>query len=89
MNIEVLFFGQFRELTAVNRRTVTVKEGARLADMIENLSEEYGDAFRKQVDNARGLRILINGREYMLLGGREAPLKDGDTVVLLPPIFGG
>jgi MoaD family protein len=89
MNIEVLFFGQFRELTAVNRRTVTVEKRARLADLIQHLSEEYGDAFLQQVDNVRGLRILINGREYTLLGGREAPLKDGDTVVFLPPIFGG
>ena len=89
MNIEVLFFGQFREVTPVNRSTVVIKDGARLTDLIEHLSEEYGDAFRHQVDNMQGLRILINGREYFLLGGMEAPLNDGDTVVLLPPIFGG
>jgi len=89
MNIEVLFFGQLRELTAVNRRTAVVKDGARLADLIEHFGEEYGAAFRQQVDNIKGLRILINGREYTLLGGMEAPLKDGDTVAILPPIFGG
>jgi MoaD family protein len=89
MNIEVLFFGQFRELTAVNRRTVIVEEGNRLADLIQHLGEEYGETFLQQVDNVRSLRILINGREYTLLGGREALLKDGDTVVFLPPIFGG
>lgn len=89
MNIEVLFFGQFRELTAVNRRTVTVEQGDRLSELIEHLSKEYGTAFRQKISSTQGLRILINGREYTLLGGREAPLKDGDTVVLLPPIFGG
>lgn len=89
MNIEVLFFGQLRELTAVNRRTAVVKDGARLADLIEHFGEEYGSAFHQQIDNIKGLRILINGREYTLLGGMEALLKDGDTVAILPPIFGG
>jgi len=89
MNIEVLFFGKLRELTAVNRRAVVVKDGSKLADLLEHLNEEYGAGFRQQVNNVKGLRILINGREYTQLGGKEAPLKDGDTVVLLPPIFGG
>jgi MoaD family protein len=89
MNIEVLFFGKLRELTAVNRRAIAVKEDGKLADLLEHLNEEYGADFRRQVNNIRSLRILINGREHTLLGGMEAPLKDGDTVVLLPPIFGG
>ena len=89
MNIEVMFFGQLRELTAANRMTTAVKDGASLADLMEHLGEEYGAAFRQKVDNVQGLRILINGQEYKWLGGMEAPLNDGDTVVLLPPIFGG
>jgi MoaD family protein len=89
MNIEVLFFGKLRELTAVNRRAIAVKDDGKLADLLERLNEEYGVDFRRQVKNIQGLRILINGREYAILGGMEAPLKEGDTVVLLPPIFGG
>lgn len=88
MKIEVLFFGQLRELTGVRDGVFTVN-GASLVDLMEHLGEKYGAAFRQQVDSINGLRILINGQEYMLLGGMEAPLKDGDTVVLLPPIFGG
>jgi molybdopterin converting factor small subunit len=53
------------------------------------LGEEYGIAFRHEVNNIRRLQIMINGRQHTLLGGMEAPLKDGDTVVLLPPIAGG
>lgn len=89
MNIEVLFFGQLRELTSANRMTAVVKDGASLADLIDHLGEEYGVAFRQKMDSVQGLRILINGREYKLLGGMDAPLQDGNTVVLLPPIFGG
>lgn len=89
MKIEVLFFGQLRELTGVQRSTVDLGDGARLAALMAHLGEAYGASFRQQLDSIRGLRILINGREYALVGGMEAPLKDGDTVVFLPPIFGG
>lgn len=89
MNIEVLFFGQIRELTGKHREEITIRESARLIDLIEQLTEQYGIAFSHEVNHIKGLRILISGREYGLLGGIGAPLKDGDTVVLLPPIAGG
>jgi molybdopterin converting factor small subunit len=66
-----------------------MSDGARLADLIKHLGEEYGDAFRRELNNASHLQILINGQRHTFLGGMEAPLNDGDTVVLLPPIFGG
>ena len=89
MNVEVLFFGQLRELTAVRQTTFVMNDGARLADLIEHLGEEYGDAFRHEVNNIRRLQILKNGQQHTILGDMEASLKDGDTVVFLPPIFGG
>ena len=89
MNVEVLFFGQLRELAAVRQTTFVMKDGARLVDLIEHLGGKYGDAFRHEVNNVRHLQILINGQQHTFLGGMEAPLKDGDTVVFLPPIFGG
>ncbi len=85
----MLFFGQLRELTEVPRATTAVKDNASLADLMEKLGEVYGAAFRNKVESTQGLRILINGREYALLGGMAAPVKEGDTVVLLPPIAGG
>ena len=89
MNIEVLFFGQLRELTAVRQANVAMNDGIRLVDLIEHLGEEYGDNFRNEINTIRRLQILINGQQHTFLGGIEASLKDGDTVVFLPPIFGG
>ena len=89
MNIELLFFGQLREITGVSRTNVVIDDNSRLADLVEYLSDQYGDAFREKVESIEGLRILINGREYYLLGRMEAPLSDGNTVVFLPPIAGG
>jgi MoaD family protein len=88
MQINVMFFGQLRDLAAVRESVVAIK-GATLGDLMENLYKEYGAEFHKAAEGIKGLRILINGREYRLLGCMQAPLKDGDTVVLLPPIAGG
>ena len=89
MNIDVLFFGQLREITGVSRTDVVIEDNSRLADLVVYLSGQYGDAFREKVESIEGLRILINGREYYLLGRMEAPLTDGNTIVFLPPIAGG
>jgi MoaD family protein len=89
VNVEILFFGQLRELASVRQVTFVMSDGARLGDLIKHLGEEYGDVFCRELSNTRRLQILINGQQHALLGGMEAPLKDGDTVVLLPPIFGG
>jgi MoaD family protein len=88
MKINVMFFGKLRDLTAIREGVCTI-EGPRLAELMEHLYREYGDEFHQAVNSIKGLRILINGREYGLLGGFDATLKDGDTVVLLPPIAGG
>lgn len=89
MNIEVLFFGQLRDITTVSKADIEINDGSKLADLVEYLAGKYGDAFRQKVENIEGLRILINGREYYLLGRMEAPLAEGNTVVFLPPIAGG
>ncbi|MBN2077235.1 MAG: MoaD family protein [Dehalococcoidales bacterium] len=89
MNIEVLFFGQLREITGASRTNVVINDNSRLADLVLHLSNQYGDTFQEKVEGIEGIRILINGREYYLLGRMEAPLSDGNTVVFLPPIAGG
>ncbi|HEY93498.1 MAG TPA: MoaD/ThiS family protein [Dehalococcoidia bacterium] len=89
MNIEVLFFGQLREITGVSQTNVVIEDNSRLADLVAYLSGQYGEVFREKVESIEGLRILVNGREYYLLGRMEAPLSDGNTVVFLPPIAGG
>ena len=89
MNIEVLFFGQLREITGVSRTNVVINDDSCLADLVVHLASQYGDTFKEKIEGIQGLRILINGREYYLLGHMEAPLSDGNTVVFLPPIAGG
>jgi len=89
IKISVLFFSQFRELTGTRETEVALADGNRLADLLERLSGEYGAAFRRELADIAGLRIMVNGLENEVLDGVETRLEEGDTVVLLPPVAGG
>ncbi|QUL99285.1 MAG: MoaD family protein [Candidatus Fermentithermobacillus carboniphilus] len=89
ITVTVMFFGQIRQITGVSQRAISLGTGAKLTDLVVRLNEEYGPSFAEEVSRIQGLRILINGREYSLLGGMQAPLSDGCTVVFMPPIAGG
>jgi molybdopterin synthase sulfur carrier subunit len=36
-----------------------------------------------------GIKIIINGRDIDYLNGLDTQLKDGDVIVIIPPIAGG
>ena len=90
MELEVIYFGRLRDLAdGKTRETVTFDGINTLKDFIKELGERFGGEFSDTVVSTRGLRILVNGHEYQLLSGMDTKLKDKDTVVFLPPIFGG
>ena len=89
MKIEVLFFGQLRELTEERLISVDIENGTSLNGLIEHLCRLYGSVFREKTESIPGLRILINGREYTRLNGLETVINEGDTIAFLPPIAGG
>ncbi len=89
MIIKTMYFGRLRELAEVREAVIDIGDGSGLDDLIEKFGQLYGAEFLAAVKEIKGLRILINGREYTLLGGMNAVLHEEDTVVLLPPITGG
>ena len=89
MELEVTFFGQFREIAGNRKESIELEDGSTLADLISRLVEMHGNALREKIDRAQGLRILINGRDSDLLDGMETRLKPGDAIVFLPPVAGG
>lgn len=89
MNVTVLFFGKFRELTARRDQIVPLKEGAQLADLIEYLSQEYGTALRSELSNREQLQILVNGQYHNILDNIKTKLKNGDVIALMPLASGG
>jgi sulfur-carrier protein len=66
--------------------------GATIAELIGDLDTRYG-GFRDRLQDEAGLRrfvnVYLNDEDVRFLGGLETPVKDGDTVTVLPAVAGG
>ncbi|NVM19088.1 MAG: MoaD family protein [Candidatus Lokiarchaeota archaeon] len=65
-----------------------------LGDVIDQFMHEHGKKIRKNFLTPRGrleshIVILVNGRNYMFLEELKTKLKDGDEIVISPPLVGG
>jgi MoaE-MoaD fusion protein len=81
MRVQVLFFGQLKDLTGRSSETLPLADRATLADVLQHYAKEF-PAIQKL---SPSLALSIN-REY---ASKEAPLSDGDEIALLPPVSGG
>jgi molybdopterin converting factor small subunit len=89
MKVEVLFFGQHRELAGTAREVLSLKAETRLSGLLSYLGDRHGEDLKKELAKKENLTVLINGRHYGTLEGEDTVLKDKDTVAILPVIFGG
>ena len=65
-----------------------------LGDVIERFMNKHGSKISKTfVDKSGNLEthvvILVNGRNYLFLEEYNTKLKDGDLIVISPPLIGG
>jgi len=65
-----------------------------LGDVIFQFMSEYGKKIRKNFIDSQGnlethVVILVNGRNYLFLDGLKTKLKDGDQILISPPLIGG
>lgn len=74
--------------------TIVDIQGDTVGDVVEALVKQFGDKFKEELLEPDGnikrfSKVLINGN----FADRNAPLKnsikEGDTVVFVPPIAGG
>ena len=66
--------------------------GDNLAGLIADLDERYSGLRERLVDDSglrRFVNVYLNDEDVRFLGGLEAPVKDGDTVTVLPAVAGG
>ena len=65
-----------------------------LGDVIELFMNEHGKKIRKSFITPKGklethVVILVNGRNYLFLDELKTKLKDGDQIIISPPLVGG
>ena len=67
-------------------------EGASLSALIDDLESSHPGIKDRLVDNGdlrRFVNIYVNDEDVRFIGGLDAPLSDGDQVVVLPAVAGG
>ena len=69
--------------------------GSTVEELLAVLKERWGDKLSGRLfDPDSGavlphVRIMVNGQTIQFLQGMETPLKEGDDVLILPPVSGG
>lgn len=94
MEIKVRSVGAIRQVLGRAELPVTVREGATLTELLDQLGEQL-EGFApystksKEAGSYAPLRVVVNGRD--VAPGRRAQrvLEDGDDVLVLLPIAGG
>ncbi len=66
--------------------------GASLSALIEDLEANHPGIKDRLVENGdlrRFVNVYVNDEDVRFLGGLDAPVADGDEVVVLPAVAGG
>jgi len=67
-------------------------EGASLSALIDDLEANHPGIKERLLDGAdlrRFVNVYVNDEDVRFIGGLDAPLSDGDQVVVLPAVAGG
>jgi len=90
MSIEVRIPTILRPYTK-DQKTVAA-EGPTLAFIISDLDANFAGMGERLLEDGalrRFINIYINDEDVRFLGGLEAPVKDGDSITILPAVAGG
>ncbi|MEM4699442.1 MAG: MoaD/ThiS family protein [Candidatus Nezhaarchaeales archaeon] len=85
MRVRVELYASLRERAGAKEVELELPQGSTLADLVELLRERVGVGSGE----LGALKILIDGRPAEGLGGLRAPLRDGCSVSVFPPLAGG
>lgn len=90
MSIEVRIPTILRPFTKDQKAVAA--SGETLTALITDLDAQYPGIGDRLLENGllrRFINIYINDEDVRFLGGLDAPIKDGDSVTILPAVAGG
>lgn len=92
MNIELRFFGPFRDRVGEKTITREVSGEATVGEVLSDLTEEVpalDDVLRDGDELSESVNVTVNKRNVKQLDGSETRLTEGDVLRLAPPVAGG
>jgi len=84
-----------KEVIGQRLSEIDLPPGSTVEDFLTYMKERWGDKVSARLfDPDSGavlpyVRIMVNGQTIQLLEGMETLLKEGDEVLILPPVSGG
>jgi len=90
--IEVKFFASMSDVFQEKEREIELEKASNIRELLEFLCNTY-ERRQRIFDQSGQLRsdvtILKNGRHIYFLDGIQTELKEGDTIAIFPPVYGG
>jgi MoaD family protein len=93
LKVKVTFLATFRDVTGTSQTIVDIK-GDTVGDVMDALVMEYGDRFKNEILASDGnfrkhIKVFLNGNFIDRSAPLKNPVKEGDTLALIPPIVAG
>ncbi|MEM1941183.1 MAG: MoaD family protein [Candidatus Caldarchaeum sp.] len=92
MRISTKYFAFIRERLGRGSEVFEMDESSTVEDFIQLVRQLYGDKLKEAFEGSSlrpGYALAVNGETLDRLLWKTTPLKEGDVVVILPPIAGG
>jgi len=91
--VTVRYHNLLRRTTGLAEETITLPAGTSLRDALEHLAQRYGPALREMLFEPEGnvsLHLVIfRNRRLVRPDQHDAPLTDGEELMLFPALSGG
>ena len=79
IKIQVIYFAILRELTGLDKETLSIKQGNKPGDVLTSINE------RHEIDLGINFKIAVNDE----FSDWDIELNEGDRLVFIPPVTGG
>jgi molybdopterin synthase sulfur carrier subunit len=95
INVKVQTILYLSKIVGAREIEISVPNGCTLQGILENMVDSYGDELASHLFQPKSttilpyLRLMVNGRDIAFLDGMNTLLKDGDEVLIMPPVSGG